>query len=165
MIKTFLKKFKLFCFLDSYKLFQPILSHKIFPKQKYLHYALFFSLCLLFVSCSSVNVQKDLNNQKLSLSNSHTPIAQITTYNYGYKFLSLVPLCGGDPANTGTFTLFRDTVTVENMTDVLIDQSKELGADTILNLTTRTKNMPTFVSLFTCSFVEVQVSGNAVKSN
>jgi len=165
MIKTFLKKFKLFYFLDSYKPFQPIFSHKIFKKQKYLQYALFFSLCLLFVSCSSVNIQKDLNDQKLSLSDNYSPVAQITTYNYGYKFLSLVPLCGGDPANTGRFTLFRDTVTVKNMTDVLIDQSKDLGADTVLNLTTRTKNMPTFVSLFTCSFVEVQVSGNAVKSN
>ena len=73
MIKTLYVITKVFHFSNIIDLGKLILI--INPKQKYLRYSLLFSLCLLLVSCSSVNIQKDLNDQKLSLSDNYSPVA------------------------------------------------------------------------------------------
>lgn len=131
---------------------------------KTLYIILLASLCALFTSCSSVRVQKDLNGQNLTLSENFTPVGEITVDNYGYNLFWCIPIVAGSPADDGKITFFEGNVDLNKMTDVLLVKAQELGSDHVLNLTSRTKNLPTPLTFFTFSYVEVQVSGNAVKS-
>jgi hypothetical protein len=126
-------------------------------------------LSILFLisltGCMSMNVQEKLNGQKLSLVEGNTPVAHISYYNYGYYLFSCIPVVTGDPLEEGAMTFFDDTMTVRRGMKAIINRSKKLDADKILNLTSRREVFPTVFSLFTFSYVEIQISCDVVKGS
>jgi len=123
------------------------------------------TLFLFLTGCMSVNVQQNLDDQKLSLSESEVPVAHISYYNYGYYLFGFIPVVTGDPIDEEAMTFFDDTMTIRRAMKSVIRESKSLGADKMLNLTTRRKVFPTVASFFTFSYVEIQISCDVVKSS
>jgi hypothetical protein len=126
-------------------------------------------LCVIFLfslaGCMSVNVQEKLDGQKLSLVEENTAIAHMSYYNYGYYLFGCIPVVTGDPLEEGAMTFFDDTMSVKRGMKVIITKSKALGADKMLNLTSRREVFPTIFSLFTFSYVELQISCDVVKGS
>ena len=116
---------------------------------------------LLLAGCASVHVVQSLNDQKLT-STGEDPVAHLNGDNFGYYLFGVVPLIAGDPADTNSFTLFKNTVTENAVVDMVTKKSKELGATKTTDLVSRTDSTG-LQTLFTVWYRSVQVSGNAVK--
>ena len=116
---------------------------------------------LLLAGCASVNVARDLNNQKLTAT-GETPIAHMSGDVYGYYLFGIWPLVTGDPANSKRMAWFRDTVTETAAVGMVTKKSQELGATKTTDLTSLTDSTG-IKTLFLVWYYDVQVSGNAVK--
>lgn len=116
---------------------------------------------LWLAGCASVHVVQDLNGQQLTTT-GETPIAHVNGDNFGYYLFGLIPLIAGDPADTNSFALFRNTVTEKAVVEMVTRKSKELGATKTTDLTSYA-NSTGLQTLFTVWYYSVQVSGNAVK--
>lgn len=114
----------------------------------------------IFQACSTVEVSRKLNDQKLVLEGQ--TIGNINADIYGYYLFSVIPIVTGDPYKEGLLKFFTDTITVPHGVDMLTRKSLALGADHVVDMHTTyvSEWMPIWLVLWE---KEVQVSGNAIK--
>jgi len=87
--------------------------------------------------CSSVVTHTEFHGQKLTETGAEQ-VAHIHSDIWGIYFLGFqsCPVITGSYKNPGGFRLFRDTVTPGTAADMVAVKSRDLGADTVINLKT-----------------------------
>ena len=106
-----------------------------------------FLCVVLSAGCTTVQCAANYNGVKVD--NGREPIATLEIENSGWFLLSVIPLASGNPEKPDSFgcKMFRNTVTLENNFRVLEKKAKELGADSVANLTSHWTDESAFVIL------------------
>lgn len=119
------------------------------------------AVAMLIQGCASTQVADRLNGQKISNAPKTDNVAHVHGSNWGIYCLN-IPLLSGCVDNPGSIVWLKDTVNVPEVTRMVTAKSKELGADSTVDLKSNASSlwiMPTLVLFFR----EVEVSGNATK--
>lgn len=121
--------------------------------------ALFFSATAILILAGCVSVETvppgNLNSQKISAT--ETPLAHLNVQNWGLYLFS-IPLFTGSTTSVGSIDVFKDTVNLESVFPVVIDQSKALGAKKTLDIASQYSE-----SGFIFYSRSINVSANSVK--
>lgn len=117
---------------------------------------------LFIQGCASTQVADELNGQKISTCPKAQNVAHVYGDNWGIYCLS-IPLLSGSIDKPGSIVWMQDTVNVKAVTKMVTARSKELGADSTVDLKSNASSfwiMPGIVLFFR----SVEVSGNATKA-
>lgn len=115
----------------------------------------------VLTGCASVSTGRDLNGQKLTMSNDAQDVAHVNVNNWGLYCL-WIPLFSGSTDKPGDIAFMRDTVNVNSVVDLATKESRRMGAKRLVDLKSSNSSLwifPTFVLFLR----ETQVSGNCVK--
>ncbi len=114
------------------------------------------------VGCSSVISTSDLSGVALSSCGAR-PVAHIHSDIWGIYFLGLesCPIVTGSAGQPGSYHLFRDYATTNAAAEMVLEESRQLGADAVLNLKTDWDSSWQFHTLIFW-LKEAQASGSAV---
>ncbi len=119
-------------------------------------------VAIIATSCSSVDVAKNFNHTQTELNSNYKAIAHINAVNTSYYFLGFLPMASGSSKNVGSVVFFSDDAKVSDVSEMLIKESKSMGADGITNMSTETDS--TGAAFFWILYRKTtQASGDAVK--
>ena len=115
---------------------------------------------VIFSGCSTIETTSRFNGRQLSASDS-TPVAHVHADIWGIYIFNW-PLITGSPNKIGDITFFKNTVTVNDVIAMVINESKELDATKIIDLQS---DWDSAWKVWTLIFwvKEAQASCNAIK--
>ncbi len=118
---------------------------------------------LLFsVGCSSVTSTSDFSGVALSSCGAR-PVAHVHSDIWGIYFLGFesCPIITGSVSHPGSFHFFRNFATTNSAAEMVLEESRNLGANAVLNLKTDwDSSWQPYTLIFWLK--EAQASGNAV---
>ncbi|MDP8237342.1 MAG: hypothetical protein P9M08_13250 [Candidatus Erginobacter occultus] len=112
--------------------------------------------------CSSVISTSDFSGTALSSCGAR-PVAHVHSDIWGIYFLGFesCPVITGSASHPGSFHLFRNYATTNAAAEMVLEESRDLGADAVLDLKTDwDSSWQTYTLIFWLK--EAQASGNAV---
>jgi hypothetical protein len=110
--------------------------------------------------CSSVQTGVNYNGMSPTTT-SAKPVAHLNGEAWGLYFLPLFPLLTGDTSTPGSIAVLQNTVNVGGVVDMTTKKAKDMGAASVLDITSDRTSFPILFPLIW--YKSVQVSGNAVK--
>ena len=105
----------------------------------------------LACSCGCTTVQRATDYHGMGIEDGEPPIETVEIENSGWLLFKCIPLGSGDPLrpNERTCRFFRNTVTLQNNLEMLEDEMERIGANRVVNLTSRKTDESMFILLFT----------------
>lgn len=93
-----------------------------------------FVASVLLCACATTQVSTDI--PKGTKVDNKEALAIVAAENYGYYLFGCLPLFAGDPEyqNDNTFVLFEDSVKLEKNLEMISNEAKKLGANTITSV-------------------------------
>ncbi len=120
---------------------------------------------LLLAGCSSVVSTTDISGVALSSCGAR-PIAHVHSDIWGIYFLGFesCPVITGSASHPGSYHFFRNFATTNDAAEMVLEESRNLGADAVLDLKTDwDSSWQAYTLIFWLK--EAQASGNAVILN
>lgn len=117
---------------------------------------------LISAGCSSVISTTNLSGSELSDSGAR-PVAHIHSDIWGIYFLGFesCPVITGSASKPGSYHFFRNIATTNSAAEMVLKESRKLGADAVIDLKTDwDSSWQSYTLLFWLK--EAQASGNAV---
>lgn len=117
------------------------------------------AVAVTFAACSSVEFGTTLNGQKLTDVDTVQSMGHVNGDIWGIYFFTL-PLFSGSSSQPGRCAIFKNTVTTDNVVDMITEQSRiRLESTKVLDITTNRSNV--WFLLF--NYNAIQASGNGVR--
>lgn len=112
-------------------------------------------VALVMAGCSSCQIAKDFNDQKIA--NSGTGVAHVSMSCYGLYLFS-IPLITGNLDNYGVPTVLVDSSNPSVLAKQVTIEAKKLKGDTVVDLNTSTSSVGFIFYIKSCC-----ASGNVLK--
>ena len=108
-----------------------------------------FAAALALAGCATINSVTDYHG--MGIEGGEKPIETIEIENTGWLALKFIPIGSGDPLrpNEKTCRFFRNTVTLQNNLEMLVDEMERVGAKRVANLTSRKTDESIFFIILT----------------
>ncbi len=116
-------------------------------------------VCAVLSGCTSVKTVRNFHDMNIDASPRTEPVAQIEAKMNGFYLFGALPIFTGSKSRAGACAVFSDSVNLEYTYFHMMRTARKLGANTLINATTR-ESSTNFLFLF--SMRSVECGGTAV---